>query len=105
MSFQNNPRDVNNEGKIKRYVHQTLTIDHFGTHAKILENGKVFISKVADDQSEAVDEIEYDEITISASLIFKLAGLLKATRTIQYVDVGSNHGRDDSEKNEETEKN
>jgi hypothetical protein len=84
----NQPRmtDEQNQGKIRRYVHQPLTIEHYGVHASIHENGKVSISKVADDQPTK-DEVQYDEVEIPASLIFKLASLLKATRTIKYVSI------------------
>lgn len=86
--FRNNPelKDENNEGKIKRYMHQPLTVEHYGLHAKIQENGRVLITS----QPQAVkgsDEFEYDEVEVPASLIFKLATLLKATRTIKFVSV------------------
>ncbi len=86
-NFQNNPnlKDENNEGKVKRYVHQPLTIEHYGIHAKIQENGRVVISSspVKGDDGE----MEYDEVEIPASLIFKLATLLKATRQVKFVSV------------------
>lgn len=88
MAFQNNPtlKDENNEGKVKRYVHQPLTVEHYGLHAKIQENGRVLISS-AGTPVKGSNEIEYDEVEIPASLVFKLATLLKATRTIKYVSV------------------
>lgn len=84
--FKNNPnlKDEQNAGLIKRYVHQPLTIEHYGVHAKIQENGRVVITSAGNVQGE---EVEYDEIEIPASLVFKLATLLKATRTIKYVPV------------------
>lgn len=88
MNFQNSPqmKDEQNGHQIKRYVHQPLAIEHFGIHAKIQPNGKVIITsppvKIA-----GTDEIEYDEVEIPASLVFKLASLLKATRTVTFVDV------------------
>jgi len=86
--FRNNPdlKDENNEGKVKRYVHQPLTIDHYGIHARIQENGKVIISSASVPTGEN-DEYEFDEVEVPASLIFKLATLLKATRTIKFVSV------------------
>lgn len=88
MAFRNSPelKDENNEGKVKRYVHQPLTIEHYGTHAKIMENGRVLISSVGV-QIAGSDDYEYDEVEIPASLIFKLVTLLKATRTIKFVSV------------------
>lgn len=79
-----NLKDENNEGKVKRYVHQPLTVEHYGTHAKIQENGRVVITG---QPVKNGDVIEYDEVEIPASLVFKLATLLKATRTIKYVSV------------------
>ena|ERR1035437_3050499 len=90
MAFRNEPalKDENNEGKVKRYVHQPLTIEHYGTHAKIQENGRVLISSAGQPVAGSKDgEIEYDEVEIPASLVFKLATLLKATRTIKFVSV------------------
>jgi len=87
MGFRNSPelKDENKDGMVKRYVHQPLTIDHFGIHAQIKPNGKVLITSVGNQVGE---EVEYDEVEIPASLVFKLASLLKATRTIQFVPVG-----------------
>jgi len=87
-TFRNSPelKDENNEGKVKRYVHQPLVIDHYGIHAKIQENGRIVISATGT-LVAGTDEYEYDEIEIPASLVFKLATLLKATRTIKYVSV------------------
>jgi len=86
--FQNNPtlKGEDNEGKVKRYVHQPLTIEHYGIHAAIKENGKVVISS-GGTKVEGSEEYEYDEVEIPASLVFKLATLLKATRTIKFVTV------------------
>ncbi|SRR5260221_6534608 len=85
-NFSNNPgmRDENKEGMVKRYVHQPLTVEHYGIHAAIKENGKVIISGAP---VTVNGEVEYDEVEVPASLIFKLATLLKATRTIKFVNV------------------
>lgn len=69
--FQNTPRT-----NFKRYEHQPLTIDHNGIHAKIQENGKVIITGLHDANDE------YDEVEVPASLIFKLARLLRDTRVV-----------------------
>lgn len=84
--FRNQPtlRNDNGEQKIKRYVHSRLTVEHNGVNATIKENGRVVLSAVAKVSGE---EVEYDEIEIPASLVFKLASLLKATRKIEYVAV------------------
>lgn len=88
-NFRNAPRvDKNAEGKIPRWIHQPLSIDHYGTHFTIHENGKVTISAVSKDQTESTDgEIMTDEIEVSASLIFKIARLLQDTRKQVFVDV------------------
>lgn len=88
--IKNNPRIMNDNraGLKKVYAHQPLTIDHFGIQASIKENGKVVLSAVNKENSNN-DVIEYDEIEVPASLIFKLANLLKDTRTIQFVPFGA----------------
>lgn len=86
--FRNTPnlQDASGEGRVKRYVHQPLTIEHYGLHAKIQENGRVLIT--GSPQPVGKDgEMEYDEVDVPASLIFKLATLLKATRTVVFVSV------------------
>lgn len=87
--FRNNPSlsNDNKEGMVKRYVHQPLTIEHYGIHAKIQENGRVSISSAGVPVKGSEGEFEYDEVEIPASLVFKLATLLKATRTIKFVSV------------------
>lgn len=89
MSFHNNPglHDTNKEGMVKRYVHQPLTNEHFGIQFSIQENGKVLIRSLPTPVAGNKDEVEYDEVEIPASLVFKLATLLKATRTIKFVSV------------------
>jgi hypothetical protein len=89
MAFRNTATltDEKNEGKVKRYIHQPLTIEHYGIHAKIQENGRVVISSAGTPVKGSDSEIEFDEVEIPASLVFKLATLLKATRTIKFVSV------------------
>jgi len=86
--FQNRPalRNSNDteDQQIRRYVHSPLTIEHNGINASITENGRVVLSKV-DEKASTKETVEYDEIEVPASLIFKLASLLKATRKVKYV--------------------
>lgn len=84
----NQPKVIDSQGNqtIRRYEHQPLTIDHFGTKCQIHENGKVTITTSTNDPSDK-DGVVIDEVKVSASLIFKLAGLLKNTRTVKYVTV------------------
>lgn len=93
MSSFNQPRadEMVSEvaGKVKRYVHQPLTIEHYGIQAAIKPAGRVVLRAV-DKAASTKEEIVYDEIDIPASLIFKLASLLKATRNVEYVSVSGN---------------
>ena len=70
-----------NENKIRRYTHTPLAIEHYGITASIQANGRIIITKHVS-SSDEVDEVE-----IPASLVFKLASLLKATRKVEYVNV------------------
>lgn len=90
MAAFNTPslRDENNTNQMKRYVHQPLNFDHYGIHGKILENGHVRIAWVDPVEKKADPDYEYDEVEVPASLIFKLATLLKVTRQVVYVPVG-----------------
>ena len=87
MTQFNSPqmKNADNQNTVRRFSHQPMTIDHYGIHAKILENGRVIITGQA--EKIAGEEVEYDEVEVPASLIFKLAMLLKATRTVKYVSV------------------
>jgi hypothetical protein len=86
--FRNSPQVKNESGEttIKRYVHQKLHGDHNSVHWQITEGGKVILSKVVG-KDEKTGDIEYDEIEIPASLVFKLANMLKNTREIVFVPV------------------
>ena len=85
--FRNQPTMHSEDGeqKIKRYVHSRLTTEHNGVNATITENGRVILSKVAKVIDK--DTVEVDEIEIPASLVFKLAQLLKATRQIKFISL------------------
>lgn len=78
-------RNDDGEQKIKRYVHSPLTVEHNGINASITENGKVILAKVV---RQVGEDVEYEEIEIPASLVFKLASLLKATRKVKYLSIG-----------------
>lgn len=77
MAFRNNPNFPDGPERIE-WVHQPLVGDHYGIHYSIQANGKVIISSGG--TSLEGGEVEYDEIEVPASLIFKLVMLLKATR-------------------------
>jgi hypothetical protein len=86
-TFKNSPRIVTVGGKrmMEVFTHQPLTFDHFDTHCQIQSNGRVKLTRPVPDSEE------YDEIEIPASLIFKLVGLLKDTRSVEFVEVDENH--------------
>lgn len=86
--FENSPhiRGEHGEGQVRRYVHQPITLEHFGIHASIQANGKIIITGPPKRIGDG-DEVEYDEIEIPASLVFKLAMFLKSTRSVEYVTV------------------
>ena len=81
--FNNLPKFI--DGKVLRYVHQPLTIEHHGTNITIKENGQVMLSKVIGPDPDNSGENMVDEIQVSASLIFKTAGYLRDTRKAIYV--------------------
>jgi len=76
MAFNPRMKDENGNEIAIRYVHQPLSNDHFGIHYSIKENGRVNLKGIPDSGGE------YDEVEIPAALIFKLATLLKETRTM-----------------------
>lgn len=70
------------EGKMRRYVHSPFTLAHDETtNVSVSEDGKITIR-----QHEVNDKEAYDEVEISASLIFKLAAMLTSTRKVHIVD-------------------
>ena len=83
MGYSNAPKFDDSERV--QWTHQPLTFEHYGIHASIKENGKVVISSGGVKNPET-NEIEYDEVEVPASLIFKLASALKLTRTATIVD-------------------
>lgn len=88
------------DGKIKRYVHSPLTVEHNGSNVEIKENGKVIISQEAGKEG---DDILIDRVEVSASLIFKVASLLKATRKVKYIALSELKDYEDKSTNEELE--
>lgn len=89
-NFRNEPHmnGVDGEGKVKRYSHTPIAIEHDDIHASIQANGHIVLTKVASVKGE---DVEFDEIEIPASLVFKLAFLLKTTRKIEYVNLNAQH--------------
>ena len=86
MAFKNNPGLTDEQGRSGHWSHQPLTINHLGIQASIREDGKIVIRSVPVNVAGS-DEVEYDEIEVPAAFVFKLAGLLKATRSIQFISI------------------
>lgn len=97
MAFKNSPRIITIDGKrmMEVYTHQPLTFDHFDTHCQIQANGKIRMTKPVEGSEE------YDEIEIPASLVFKLVGLLKDTRSVEFVEVDENRKKSEAIKQTE----
>lgn len=72
----------------RRYVHSKTTGEHLGFNYEILEDGKVKLT------NEKVNSEVYDEIIVPASLIFKVAKILEATRSVVWMpDSEVDNGR------------
>jgi len=82
----NQPRMTN--APRRRWVHSPITIEHRGVTASITEDGKVILKgavvPVIGPDGKPTEEVEYDEVEVSANLIFKLANLLHDTRKVVY---------------------
>ena len=89
MAFHNNPSVTNEQGQeVKKiYRHQPLTFDHYGIQCSIKENGKITLRSLPTPIPGTKDEVEYDEVTIPASLVFKLVSAIQMTRTVTHVPV------------------
>lgn len=100
-NFQNSPNFV--DGKIRRFVHQKLTVEHHGINLSIQENGQVVLSKVVGPDPDNKGEVLVDEIKVPASLIFKAANLLRATRQVTYITLAEAAKLGVKQENEVTE--
>jgi len=69
----------------KVYRHQPLTFDHYGIQCSIKENGKITLTTGVKVDKDGVED--WDEITIPASLVFKLVTAIQMTRKIEHVPV------------------
>lgn len=66
--------------KIRRFIHSKTQGEHLGTEFFIEEDGKIVL------RQEDLNTGEYDEVKIPASLVFKLATMLEATRKVRWVE-------------------
>ena len=65
----------------RRYVHTKTNGEHQGINFEIMQDGKIKLNN--DDGKKE----EFDEITIPASLIFKLQTILVATRKVVWMEA------------------
>ena len=65
---------------IRRYTHSPMKIEHNDITAEIMENGRIILTR-------NIGETEFDSVEVPASLIFKLSMLLRATRSVKYINV------------------
>ncbi len=69
------------EGKRKKFSHSPFEFEHKGkVSGSCSRDGKITIRQDGDDG-------EYDEVIVSASLIYKLVTLLENTRSFEWVDA------------------
>ena len=61
----------------KRFVHTKTSGEHQGIEFAISEDGKITLTHQHNE--------EYDEVVVPASLIFKLATILNATRKVHWI--------------------
>lgn len=71
---------------LPRHSHKPLTFEHQGIQCAIKESGRVLI-KSRPIPIQGTDEVEYDEVEVPASVIFKIREKLNETRTTTYVRV------------------
>ena len=71
-----------NSAKQRRFVHSPFTLEHMGVKVSVAEDGKITLICESIENELTVE----DEVVIPASLIFKLAKMLEATRKIHYID-------------------
>jgi hypothetical protein len=89
MTFHNNPGMTNEQGQeVKKvYKHQPLTFDHYGIQCSIKENGKITLTTGVHTDKDGIED--WDEITIPASLVFKLVQAIQMTRKIDLVPASA----------------
>jgi hypothetical protein len=77
MTFTRNRRRSDN--KVPKYTHSTWNLEYRGVKASCSEDGKVTLTEEHDDET-------YDEVTVSANMIFRMAVMLNASKNVEFVD-------------------
>lgn len=70
-----------------RWTHQPLSLEHYGYHFQIHENGRVTIIG-APEKDVDTGEMVSDEIDVPASLIYKINRYLMDTRKANFIPIG-----------------
>lgn len=65
--------------RVKRYVHNQFTFEYNGVKASCSEDGKVTLTQEHDDET-------FDEVTVSANMIYKLGEMLNTSKKVKYVN-------------------
>lgn len=67
------------DGKIPKYTHSKFELEYRGVKAVCSEDGKITLTIEHEDDT-------YDEVTVSATMIFRLATMLNASKNVEFVD-------------------
>jgi hypothetical protein len=67
------------DGKVPKYTHGKFELEYRGVKAICSEDGKVTLTEEHHDDT-------YDEVTVSATMIFRLATMLNASKNIDWVE-------------------
>ena len=79
----NYKRNYENEDKTRRFVHDPFTLTQDKIKVSCDSDGKVTLIEDHEDDT-------FDQMTVPASLIFKIAMMLEMTRSIKYIDKKEN---------------
>lgn len=72
-------KHIRRDGKVPRYSHSTFNLEYRGVKASCSHDGKITFIEEHDDET-------YDEVTVSANMIFRLATMLNASKNVTFVD-------------------
>lgn len=67
------------DGKVPRYTHGKFEFEYRGVKASCAEDGKVTLTQEHQDDT-------YDEVIVSATMIFRLAAMLNNSKNIEWVE-------------------
>jgi hypothetical protein len=67
------------DDKVPQYTHSKWELDYKGIKAECAPDGKITLTEEHSDGT-------YDEIVIRANMVFRMADMLNASKTIKFVD-------------------